>query len=222
MLRALIFDFDGVILDTEVPAFHAWQETFAGFGAELPLTEWAKGIGAGRNEQTFDPYVYLEERIGRPVDREAVHRQNRVRSDELIALERPLPGVADLLAAARAADLRRAVASSSPRAWIAGHLNRLGLLDEFEAIRCFDDVTRTKPHPDLFLAALAAVGVSAAEAVAFEDSPNGVLAAKRAGMFVIAIPNPITALLDLSAADLLVDSLAALDLDRLNRLIADR
>ena len=212
MLRALIFDFDGVILDTEVPAYRAWQTTYESFGASLPLEEWAKGIGSGRNEKSFDSYAFLEESIGHPVDREQVRLAYRSRSDALIALEGPRTGVAELILAARDAGVRLAVASSSPRGWIEGHLTRLGLLDYFAAIRCFDDVARTKPHPDLFLSALDAVGMGGNEAIAFEDSPNGILAAKRAGLFCIAVANPVTALLDLSGADLWFDSFTQIDL----------
>ena len=219
MLRALIFDFDGVILDTEVPAFRAWQETYAARGASLPLAEWAKGIGAGRNEKAFDVYAYLEEQIGHAVNRDEIRREYRMRADALIAAERPRAGLAELLASARAADLRLAVASSSPREWVEGHLRRLGLYAEFAAIRTFEDVTLTKPSPDLFLAALEAVEVSGAEAIAIEDSPNGILAAKRAGLFCVGIANPITAQLDLSGADLLFDTFEAFDLESLRRAI---
>jgi beta-phosphoglucomutase-like phosphatase (HAD superfamily) len=104
--------------------------------------------------------------------------------------------------------LRLGVASSSTQEWVRGHLARLGILDHFECIRCRDDVANPKPEPDLYVAALECLGVVATEAIAIEDSPNGVMSAKRAGMRCVAIPNTITAQLDLSQADLVLKSLA--------------
>jgi len=111
--------------------------------------------------------------------------------------------------------LKVGVASSSTRDWVRGHLERLGILDSFDCLRCRDDVASAKPEPDLYLAVLECVGVLAAEAIAIEDSPNGVLAAKRAGMRCVAIPNSITARLDLGRADLILDSLADVTLPEL-------
>jgi HAD superfamily hydrolase (TIGR01509 family) len=219
LLRGFVFDFDGLILDTEVPAFESWREVYASFGATLPLEHWAKAIGSGQGDQVFDPYAYLEEQIGRSIDRAAVRLDYRARKDERLRREPARPGVAAFLAKARSLDLRLGIASSSPHAWIDGHLQRLGLTGEFEAVRCFEDVTRTKPDPDLFLAALDALGLSPAEAIAFEDSPNGILAAKRAGMFCVAVPNPVTGQLDLGRADLLVDSFERLDPVELGALV---
>ena len=107
------------------------------------------------------------------------------------------------------------VASSSSRAWVEGHLERLGLLERFHAVRCADDVPQVKPDPALYRAVLDATGVRAADAVALEDSPNGVLAAKRAGLACVAVPNALTARLDLRHADLLLGSLAELPLAEL-------
>jgi HAD superfamily hydrolase (TIGR01509 family) len=111
--------------------------------------------------------------------------------------------------------MRLAVASSSPRSWVGGHLERLGIIDHFDHLRCADDVRQVKPDPELYLAALAALGVAAHEAIALEDSPNGVLAAKRAGLFCVAVPNSLTRQMPLDHADRLVDSLADLPLQDL-------
>ena len=127
------------------------------------------------------------------------------------------PGVRDYLDAARRLGLGLAVASSSSRRWVAGHLERLGLADRFDVLRCAEDVTRVKPHPDLYVAALKALGAAPVAAIALEDSPNGVLAAKRAGLFCVAVPNPLTAKLDLTAADILLASLDELPLPALLR-----
>src|SRR5260370_24098872 len=100
--------------------------------------------------------------------------------------------------------LQLGVASSSTSEWFKGHLSRLGILESFDCIRCRDDVANAKPEPDLYLAVLDRLGVGASEAIAVEDSPNGVLAAKRAGLRCVPIPNSITAQLDLRQADLLL------------------
>jgi len=119
------------------------------------------------------------------------------------------------LDAAREMGVRLGVASSSTRDWVAGHLARLGILERFECLRCRDDVANAKPEPDLYLAVLDCLGVDATEAIAIEDSPNGIAAAKRAGMRCVAIPNSITARLDLSEADVTLTSLAELSLRQL-------
>ena len=214
-VRALIFDFDGTILDTEITLYRAWCELYQERSCRFPIDRWALSLGRGKDWQRhFDPVAHLAELSGAPCDEEVHERANR-RNRELLAAEAPRPGVLAYLDAARELDLRLAVASSSPRRWIVGHLERLGLLDRFEVIRCEEDAARHKPDPDLYLAALAALGVSAQDAVAIEDSPNGVRAARAAGIFCVAVPNPVTAQLDLAHADLRLDSLAELPLGAL-------
>ena len=126
-----------------------------------------------------------------------------------------MPGVKELLDASRQRDLKLAVASSSPENWVSGHLTRLGLSDYFDAIVTADDVEETKPNPALFLLAAEKLGVRPGDVIVLEDSPNGVHGAKRAGMFVVAVPNSITARADLGAADLQLSSLAEITLDGL-------
>ena len=130
----------------------------------------------------------------------------------MILAEPMLPGIVENVDAAKSLGLLLGVASSSTRDWVSGHLERLGILDRFDCMRCRDDVANAKPAPDLYVAVLECLGVAAVEAFAIEDSPNGVLAAKRAGLRCVAIPNPITARLDLSQADIVLDSLAEVTL----------
>jgi HAD superfamily hydrolase (TIGR01509 family) len=137
------------------------------------------------------------------------------RRTEMILAQDVLPGVARLIREARASSLKLGVASSSTSEWVKGHLARLGILEAFDCIRCRDDVVNAKPEPDLYLAVLDCLGVRASEAIAIEDSPNGVLAAKRAGLRCVAIPNSITAQLDLGQADLLLGSLDEVTLAQL-------
>ena len=117
---------------------------------------------------------------------------------------------ATLAETARAAGLKVGVASSSSRDWVTGHLERLAILHQFDCVRCRDDVPAVKPAPDLYLSVLACLVVPADQAIAIEDSSNGVSAAKAAGMRCVAVPNPITSGLDLSHADLVLPSLTGI------------
>lgn len=215
-IDALIFDFDGLILDTETPDYTAWQEIYGEYGRSLSIHDWGKIIG-GSGGAYFDAAQALAEETGLELDLEALNERRRKRSDALLEAESILPGVEALLEAARERGMRMAVASSSEHAWVEPHLKRLGLRDHFQAVICRDDVRRTKPDPELFLRALTALGARAEEALVFEDSPNGVRAARAAGIRVVAVPNTLTRQLVMPPADLVLDSLAALPLAELLR-----
>jgi HAD superfamily hydrolase (TIGR01509 family) len=208
----LVFDFDGLILDTEGPEYAAWCEEFGEHGCELRIEDWAVGIGTQRG---FDPYTHLESVSGRSIEREEVHPRVRRRLLALIAEEVVRPGVSEYLEAAAQLGLKVGLASSADRDWVTGHLTRLGLLDRFQTIQCWEEGKRPKPAPDLYLAAVEALGLSPEEAIALEDSPNGVAAAKAAGLYCVAVPSGPTATLDFSKADLVIPSLAALPLGEL-------
>jgi len=212
-IRGLIFDFDGLILETEGPIYQSWQELFKSFGASISMEVWADYIGAA--EDTFDPFDELARQTGRDVDRESLAGPRRRRETELVLGLPVLPGVEDYLETGRSLGLKIALASSSSCAWVNGHLSRLGLLDYFDHILASDDVQRTKPDPELFLLALERLGLPSEEAIVFEDSPNGVLAANRAGIFAVAVPNMLTRQLPLEHADLRLDSLVDLPLEDL-------
>jgi HAD superfamily hydrolase (TIGR01509 family) len=216
MIRALVFDFDGLILDTEEPIYRSWLEVYETHGEALPFERWVQIVGSTTAE--FNPQHYLEERLGRPLAQDVIERRIG-RRIELILAQQLLPGIVQHIDAAKSLGLKLGVASSSTRDWVSGHLDRLGILGRFDCVRCRDDVTNAKPAPDLYLAVLECLAVSATDALAIEDSPNGVIAAKRAGMRCVAIPNTITANLDLSASDLVLRSLAEITLpDLLERL----
>jgi HAD superfamily hydrolase (TIGR01509 family) len=216
-VKLLVFDFDGLILDTEVPDFQCWQEIYDAHGTQLDLETYAHCIGT---VNAFDAWEHLARQIGRPLDLSALKPRRQARMQELIAAQEVRPGVLAYLDEAGALGLKLGVASSSSRQWVGGHLTRFGLLDRFHAIRCSDDVERVKPDPALYRSVCELLGVEPAHALAFEDSPNGILAAKRAGMTCVAVPNPLTARLDLSGADLRLDSLAEVPLSELLRRLA--
>jgi HAD superfamily hydrolase (TIGR01509 family) len=212
VIRAIVFDFDGLILDTEEPVYRSWLEVYHAHGEELPFERWVQIVGS--TTIGFHPQQHLEERLGRPLPKEVLDRRVGRRT-EMILAQHLLPGVVERMEEARAAGMKLGVASSSTSDWVRGHLMRLGILEKFDCMRCRDDVAHAKPDPDLYVAVLECLGVSASEAIAIEDSPNGVTAAKRAGMRCVAIPNSITARLDLSHADLVLGSLAEVTLARL-------
>ena len=207
MIRALVFDFDGLILETEEPVYRSWLEVYEAHGEELPFERWVEIVGS--TTASFHPQHHLEERLGHPLAQEVLDRRV-LRRTELVLAKRLLPGVVELADEARRLGLHLGVASSSSTDWVKGHLERLGILDRFDCVRCRDDVANAKPAPDLYLAVLDCLGVAPADAVAIEDSPNGITAARRAGMRCVAIPNSITARLDLSGADIVLGSLADL------------
>ncbi|MBN1304792.1 MAG: HAD family phosphatase [Anaerolineales bacterium] len=215
MIKALIFDFDGLILDTETPEFQAWQDLYREYGQILNAETWGQIVG-GTAASDFDPLIYLQELVGAPLDLEMVESRKKARDAELIAAQPIRPGIVDYLNSADQKGIKLAVASSSTHSWVDTHLTRLNLFRRFDKIICRDDVPRAKPFPDLFLAAAEAVGARPEEAIAFEDSPNGVLAARRAGMFVVCIPNPMTAQLSFNGdADITLNSLDELPLHEL-------
>jgi HAD superfamily hydrolase (TIGR01509 family) len=207
----VVFDFDGVILDTETPDFISWQEVFVEHGVELTLETWAQGIGT--YPSAFDVYAHLTSISTRAVEVETVRSFRRARNDAMIADEVIRPGIEAWLEDANRLGLKLGIASSSPVSWVEGHLGRIGLLPAFECIRCADHVKATKPSPELYLSACQGLGISPSEALAVEDSPNGIAAAKAAGLYCVAVPNGVTAMLDLTAADFCVDSLAAVSLE---------
>ena len=216
VIRALIFDFDGLILDTETPDVHAWENIYAEYGFPFPLESWAQIIG-GTGASTFNAAVHLQSLLSDSLDLDDLQkRQNRI-SHSLVDEQTALPGVMDYLQDAKRLGLKLAIASSSSHSWVDTHAQRLGIFHYFDKVICADDVApgRTKPNPDLFLKALDQLDVRKSEAIVFEDSPNGVRAAKSAGIIVVAVPNPVTSLLSIDNANLTLRSLADLSLSEL-------
>ncbi len=210
-IRGLLFDFDGLLVDTETPTRLAWREAYEARGQRLPEDLWAAAVGT---RDPFDPFVHLQE-VSRQ-DLSDVAEQLAAREAELVRQERLRPGAAGWIEDARARGLRLAVVSSSTTAWVREHLDRLGIGDRWDGLFCADDdPSSAKPSPFLYRSALDALDLEAGEAVALEDSPNGIAAASAAGVFVVAVPNPVTQVMDLSGADLFLASLADLRLGEL-------
>lgn len=212
-LRAAIFDFDGVIVETEAADYEGWRAVYRDHGADLAFEDWKVAIGT---VGAFDPVAHLSRITGRAVDPEAARTRHRSVAAGIIGKSPVLPGVVDRLDEARSMGLKVAVASSSGEEWVNGHLSSRGLRERFDAVVVRGARLRTKPWPDVYLEALRVLGVRAGEAVAFEDSTPGIAAAKAAGIFTVAVPNGLTARLDLSQADLRVGSLTEVTFAQIN------
>lgn len=209
-MKALFFDFDGLVCDTESAARRSWEELYTRLGHSLPGAVWARMAGRsnGHEVATSD----LATRIGRPITTaELAWRGARKLT---LSNEEPLrPGIADLIGTAQEHGLRLAVVSSSGAAWVRPHLTRLGILHHFDPVVTGDDEPRHKPAPDLYFRALSETGLAAVDVVAFEDSPSGVAAATTAGLRCIAIPNGAGGNpADLQQATLVLQTLAGFDL----------
>jgi len=213
MIKALVFDFDGLILETEQPLYQSWQELYWANGLELPFEKWALNIGTA--EEPFDPFTELESLPNWSLEKNQELSRRLQRELDLIQSQPPRPGVVDYLKDAQRLGLKVALASSSSCDWVTGHLERLGLRQYFDCIQARDDVALTKPDPALYQSAVELLGARPEEAIAFEDSPNGILAAKRAGLHCVAVPSLLTRQLDTGLADLQIASLAEMTLEEL-------
>jgi HAD superfamily hydrolase (TIGR01509 family) len=208
LINAIVFDLDGLIIDTERTSLQSWEEAYQQAGLEVPLELWQTTIGTWSAE--FDPADDLGVRRGHPLTAEEIESR-REREWELAAELPLMPGVREHIDAACAWGMSLGIASSSSRRWVRGQLERLGIADCFECVCTRDDVLQTKPDPSLYFRALLCLGADGSEALAYEDSANGLLAAKAAGMRCVVVPGPLTASSDYSLADVVVRSLADVD-----------
>ena len=215
-LQAVIFDFDGLIVDTEKPGFDSWNEIYAEFGQELTLSDWTKATGYVGG---FDPALHLEAIIGRKLDWTHLSPRREARNWEITLGHPVLPGIKELMLTMKQAGARVGVASNSGFGWVNDGLERLGLRGLVETIVTRDMVINPKPAPDVYLKAAETLQIDSRSSVALEDSEPGSRAAKAAGMRVIAIPNQFSEHQDLSVADLIVPSASALSLERLISLL---
>ena len=212
-MQALLFDFDGLIVDTESAIYAAWRELYLDHGHDLPLQTYVKCVGSTFGH--YDPMAALEELIGRPVAwGEVLPRKDR-RIRELQAGLDTMPGIRDLLQAAASAGIPCAVASSSQRSHVSHWLERTGLADAFTAVLTRDDVPRAKPWPDLYLAAAAALSLPPEQTLVLEDSHNGLRAAIAAGAPCVVVPSPVTRGSDFTGAAAVIDSLHGMGIPHL-------
>jgi HAD superfamily hydrolase (TIGR01509 family) len=211
-IRAVVFDFDGLLMDTETTLVESWRAEWAHHGLELDLAEFWPGHGG---DVTESRYEVLAAAVGAGFDRVASHARRTAHRDRLHGELDFRPGIREWIAAARELGLAVAIASSSPRPWVCGHLERVGAIELFDLIAAGDEVAAHKPDPAIYELALRRLGVPGAEAIAVEDTAHGVAAAQAAGMFAVAIPNPFVTPAEVSAADLVLGSAEQLELSEL-------
>jgi HAD superfamily hydrolase (TIGR01509 family) len=196
---AVLFDFDGVLVDTEWAIYQAWLATFQAHGHELPLDVYTRCIGS--DFATWSPKTHLEELSGLAFDWHDLDakRQDAIMAD--LADEGIMPGVIPLLEKLAVQGIRRAVVSSSSHHWVDGWLEKLAFAEHFETVVCRGDAPQIKPAPDLYLEAAKRLGLEPKDCLVIEDSLNGMHAAKAAGMPVWIVPNRVTSSLDFSGAN---------------------
>jgi HAD superfamily hydrolase (TIGR01509 family) len=215
-IHAIVFDFDGLIVDTETPGFVSWQEIYEELGATLRIEDWRHATGYVGG---FDPAIHLEKILGRRVDWSRILPKREARNWELTVQASTLPGIEGLMIAAKERRLRTGVASNSGNGWVEDGLRRLGLRRYVDTVVSRDMVVNPKPAPDIYLKTVQTLQVDPAHAVALEDSEPGCRAAKQAGLKAVAIPNRFSERQDLSVADLVVKSATELNVDRLAALV---
>ncbi|NPC91990.1 HAD family hydrolase [Bacillus sp. WMMC1349] len=212
MIKAIIFDFDGLILDTETHDYEVLQEIFQEHGSDLPMSVWGKVIGTAAG---FEPFSYLEEQLQTKLDHDVLTNTRKERFLKRMENENPRAGVEAYITAAKELDLKIGLASSSDYKWVTQHLKQIGLYDDFECIKTADDVKEVKPNPELYLQAAACLAVKPEECLAFEDSVNGSIAAKRAGMKCVIVPNKVTKSLLFEQYDHRLESMAEMEFEQL-------
>jgi HAD superfamily hydrolase (TIGR01509 family) len=216
--EAVIFDFDGIILDSETPEYESHRRIYERCGVTLTIEQWCGVIGTwseGHDEQWF---ARLCAQSPDAPARDAYFAERRRIFEQIVPAD-PMRGIPELLEALRAAAVPTAIASSAPARWVAGAVERLGIRPLFDAVVTGDEVAHRKPAPDVYLEAARRLGVDPERSIAIEDSSPGVTAARAAGMKAIAIPHWLTERHDLSAADLTVAHAGELTLERLIALI---
>ena len=196
---AVLFDFDGILVDTEWAIYQAWLRTFRAHGQDLPLSLYTRCIGS--DFDAWSPKAHLEDLTQLGFDWVKMDEERQVEIRAELSEEGPIKGVVDLLGAISESGVPQAVVSSSSHFWVDGWLERLGLRGFFSDVICKGDAPRIKPAPDLYLAAAERLGVEPERCLVIEDSLNGLISAKAAGMKAWIVPNRVTSGLDFSEAD---------------------
>lgn len=205
MIKAVIFDFDGTIIDTETAWYKVFKDAYEKYGVDLSLTTYSQCLGTSL--QTFNPYTHLSTHHAIPIDLDEFRAMILQNYEKLIEQESMRPGILNLLQEAKAAGLKIGIASSSHRDWIDKFVEKLNIGDYFECYCTADTVSNVKPDPELYLQALEQLGVKSNEAIAIEDSPNGARAAVAAGLHTVVIKNTLTKQLPFSHGHYTIESL---------------
>jgi HAD superfamily hydrolase (TIGR01509 family) len=209
--EAVIFDFDGLLMDTESTSFESWRYEWEQWGLTLDSDGFFAEHGGDITEKRYED---LAAAVGRTFDREASHERRMTFRDGLHADLGLRPGVHQWVTEARSLGISTAVASSSPTPWVVDHLSRVGAVGDFDVFACGDEVSLPKPAPDVYQLALERLGIDGSSALAVEDTPHGIDAAKAAGLRACAIPNPHASHARCSHADLILTSAAEMPLSQ--------
>lgn len=201
-VRAVLFDLDGTLVDTESQIYEAWRSTFRDSGLELRLVDWQPNLGT---RDAFDPRAHLERHLGR--DCSDLARRTKDEIARRCRFLTPRPGVLNRVWEAKHLGLQLAVVSSSDTAWVEERIRGLGVRRQIDLLCCGDQVDRLKPAPDLYLLAARSLGVEPQQCLVFEDSPNGARAAVTAGMRCVVVPNDLTRGCEFPGVDLVLASL---------------
>lgn len=189
MIKGVIFDFDGLILNTETHQFNVYHKKFLEYGFDLPLSRWQEEIGT---QSGYSPSAELERKINGKVNKDRLRKEVRDELHAILLLEKARPGVEEYLLDAKRLGLKIGLATSSNYQWVSTYLKKLELTEFFECIKTSNDVEKVKPDPSLYLETAKCLGLNVDECLVFEDSANGALAAKRAGMSCVIVPNEVT------------------------------
>ncbi len=212
-IRGIVFDFDGLIIDTETPELKAWQELFESYDIKFPFQEYVQNIGMTYDDASA--IQILEERLGRKLDQNAVFQDFKRRKVALIDEEPLCDGIMDYLESAKNLGLKVGLASSAKLEWVGYHIKRKAIESYFDVVYTVEDASAPKPDPALYTMTVDTFGLQPYEVIALEDSYNGIQSAKAAGLYAVAVPNPVTSVFDFSAADLILDSLTDISLQDL-------
>ncbi|MTT32388.1 HAD-IA family hydrolase [Terrilactibacillus sp. BCM23-1] len=205
MIKAIIFDFDGTIIDTETAWYVAFKDAYKEHGVDLTLAKYSECLGTSLH--SFDPYTYLRTHHNIPIDLDEFRQSIQNTHTKMMESESIRPGILNLLDEAKESGLKIGLATSSHMDWVKKFVNLLNIEDYFDCYCTADSVKHVKPDPELYHQALDRLGVKANEAIAIEDSPNGSLAAVRAGIPTIVAKNKITSQLPFSKGHYTIDSL---------------
>ena len=202
---AVLFDFDGVILDSEWPIFQTWKNLFKREGQTLEQELYVNCIGS--DFDTWSPQTHLESLTGKSYDWDTENAQRQVILEQDLVNANPMEGVIEIVKSLK--EHKTAVVSSSSHRWVDGWIEKLELMPYFETLVCRGDAPRIKPAPDLYIEAAKQLSVRPEECLVIEDSKNGMIAAHAAGMKTLIVPNRLTHILDFSQSHWQTDSLAS-------------
>ncbi len=204
MIKAVVFDMDGLMVDTEPLYSEAMSQVAEKRGKCFTLNIKQKVMG----RVAIESLTIFKEQLGlNESPTELLEEREEIYGKLLAQNLKPMPGLFRLLHLLEEMNIRKAIASSSKRLWIDLIVNKLGILERFEIIVSGQEVKHGKPNPDIYLLAAKKLNLNPEECLVLEDAFSGVAAAKSAKMKCIAVPNQFTQGLDFSNADLILNSL---------------